>query len=103
MRRRDANPVPTFLVIDQPSQVYFPSDTFKGLEEGVENAAVQEARGEDLKRTRHIFEMLSAVCKGLSQLQVIVLEHADRSTWGDVVNVRQAANWRDENPMADAI
>ncbi|MFC3443917.1 DUF3732 domain-containing protein [Sphingobium rhizovicinum] len=27
-------------------------------------------------------------------LQIIVLEHADKDTWGEVPNVAEAANWR---------
>jgi hypothetical protein len=34
LARGAANPVPSFLVIDQPSQVYFPSDTFDAFIKG---------------------------------------------------------------------
>jgi hypothetical protein len=34
LARGAANPVPSFLVIDQPSQVYFPSDTFDAFVRG---------------------------------------------------------------------
>lgn len=99
LSRKGANTVPTFLIVDQPSQVYFPSDTFRQVEEGSKNKTGRTARGEDLRRTRRIFEMVSTVCEGLEHLQVIVLEHADRSTWGTVKNVKEAANWRDENGL----
>lgn len=99
LSRKGENTVPTFLVIDQPSQVYFPSDTFRQVEERSENSKDRAARGEDLRRTKRIFEMISKVGEGLKHLQVIVLEHADRSTWGDVKNVKEAADWRDERGL----
>lgn len=94
LSRRENNPVPTFLVIDQPSQVYFPSDTYKEYVENVEAVQATSAKNEDMKRTRQIFEMISKVRDGLKGLQIIVLEHADDNTWGDVPGVAEAANWR---------
>lgn len=94
LSRRENNPVPTFLVIDQPSQVYFPSDTYKEFVENAENARSGVTKSEDMKRTRKIFEMLSKVRDGLKGLQIIVLEHADENTWGEVASVAEAANWR---------
>lgn len=94
--RKSENPVPSFLIIDQPSQVYFPSDTFRQLEE---SNTGHTTRGEDIRRTQKIFEMISTVCEGLKHLQVIVLEHADRSTWGAVKNVEEAADWRGESGL----
>lgn len=93
IRRGSKNPVPTFLVIDQPSQVYFPSDTYK---EFVEKDSAREdvARKEDLERTRQIFSTISYVQSVLPDLQVIILDHADRNTWGDLGNVDEVANWR---------
>ena len=94
LSRRENNPVPTFLVIDQPSQVYFPSDTYKEYVENIKAEQASSARNEDMKRTRQIFEMMSKVRDGLKGLQIIVLEHADENTWGDVSGVAEAANWR---------
>ena len=39
---RTENPVPNFLIVDQPSQVYFPSDTFEQLVERLEEGAKDE-------------------------------------------------------------
>ncbi|MFC3443913.1 DUF3732 domain-containing protein [Sphingobium rhizovicinum] len=61
LNRRENNPVPTFLVIDQPSQVYFPSDTYKEFIEKPPTDQVAPMKGEDLKRTRQIFEMMAKV------------------------------------------
>ena len=76
----------SFLAIDQPSQVYFPS-TFSGtnlLDEYREQAT--ELRGQrdvDIEQTRLIFV---ALARGLQRsefkYQTIVVEHADKSIWG---------------------
>jgi hypothetical protein len=93
LRRGGNNPVPTFLVIDQPSQVYFPSDTYKEFVEKDGSRDVEESR-EDLERTRRIFQTLAQARQGLAGLQIIVLDHADRDTWGGVEGVEEVANWR---------
>ncbi|WP_243644641.1 DUF3732 domain-containing protein [Sphingomonas sp. PP-CE-1A-559] len=93
LRRGGNNPVPTFLVIDQPSQVYFPSDTYKEFVEKDGSRDVEESR-EDLERTRRIFQTLAQARQGLAGLQIIVLDHADRDTWGGVDGVEEVANWR---------
>ncbi|MCY1300490.1 hypothetical protein D9M70_500560 [compost metagenome] len=86
----------SFLVIDQPSQVYFPSadsgandlDNFKNIE---------GTRKNDIIATRKIFEMLSEAIKTSGHFfQVIVLEHADRSIWGSVSDTYEAACWKEE-------
>lgn len=69
-------PVPRFLVLDQPSQVYFPSQP-----------PVQEPQGEnqettvassDIQDVGRIFDLLFRVTQELApQLQIIVLEHAN--------------------------
>jgi len=99
LSRKDNNPVPTFIVVDQPSQVYFPSDTYKDLVEDGNITSIGPTKNEDMKRTRQIFDMMSKVRDGLKGLQIIVLEHADDNTWGDVPGVAEAANWRDEKGL----
>ncbi|ARO55664.1 hypothetical protein B2G69_17050 [Methylorubrum zatmanii] len=93
------NPVPTFLVIDQPSQVYFPSDTFDetGKDKADAIRSGKRSRQDDLQSTRRIFAALAWAAQRLEcKLQIIVLEHADKSAWGDVENVHSVANWRGE-------
>ncbi|BAU89658.1 hypothetical protein MPPM_1053 [Methylorubrum populi] len=97
--RGAANPVPTFLVIDQPSQVYFPSDTFDVSSNNETDArrVRKRSRQDDLQSTRRIFEALAWAAQRLGwRLQIIVLEHADKTAWGDVDNVHCVANWRGE-------
>ncbi|TRB00856.1 DUF3732 domain-containing protein [Agrobacterium tumefaciens] len=100
LRRRGENPVPTFLVIDQPSQVYFPSDTFEQVVEGKTDTAAGSQRRprrhlDDLESTRRIFSALSRAQRSFKrQLQIIVLDHADEKAWGQHDNVFEAGNWR---------
>lgn len=96
----DKNPVLSFLVIDQPSQVYFPT-AVSGINQlddydDIEN--LKAARGDDILATRRIFEMLNLGLKKSSyQYQIIVLEHADQSIWGDVDGTYEVANWKNKD------
>ena len=71
-------PVPSFLILDQPSQVYFPSeDAYKSVEGDV--AETEEAGG-DLGAVQRMFDFLFDVCEELlPNLQIIVMEHANLS------------------------
>ncbi|MGO7956425.1 DUF3732 domain-containing protein [Rhizobium leguminosarum] len=100
LRRKGDNPVPTFLIIDQPSQVYFPSDTFEQVVEGRTDAPATSQRRprrhlDDLESTRRIFSALARAQKSFKgRLQIIVLDHADEKAWGQHDNVFEAGNWR---------
>ncbi|WP_149540081.1 DUF3732 domain-containing protein [Escherichia albertii] len=89
----------SFLVIDQPSQVYFPS-TASGeniLDQADKNENLQKTRKDDISATRRIFEILSSAIKENNlNFQIIVLEHADSSIWGQVDNTYESACWKDE-------
>ncbi|ODS56057.1 MAG: hypothetical protein ABS36_06390 [Acidobacteria bacterium SCN 69-37] len=99
-RRVPASPVPTFLVIDQPSQVFFPSDTYDQLlGRGAEasrstDAAASPKLDRDLQRTRQIFETLARGFRRLGgHLQIVVLEHADQAAWGHLEEFELVADW----------
>ena len=64
-------PVPRFLFIDQPSQVYFPADKdVNGSMEGIEN--------EDREAVSRMFQLALKVVKELApKFQVIITDHAD--------------------------
>ena len=101
LKRDSRNPVPTFLVIDQPSQVYFPSDTFEAIVQGESEGKDQRDRGppkrhlNDLESTRQIFRTLARAHKSFGgRLQIIVLDHADRHAWGDIAEIEEVENWR---------
>ena len=107
LNRLQNNPVPTFLVIDQPSQVYFPSDTFEQIVTGEADLdepgeSIGAARGRkgrlgDLESTRKIFASLARAHGSFnSRLQIIVLDHADHHAWGYIEGVKEVANWRGE-------
>lgn len=93
-------PVFSFLVIDQPSQVYFPSAASGAndldFDDGKANR-IKTHRDEDITATKRIFEMLEIGLKRSEyQYQMIVLEHADQSIWGGCENTVQVANWKAE-------
>ncbi|HRP68004.1 MAG TPA: DUF3732 domain-containing protein [Turneriella sp.] len=75
-----SRPIPSFLMLDQPTQVYFPSEErYKASSGSVEDTE----RDSDLEKVRSLFEMLyrfcTAECKGF---QIIVSEHANmRDKW----------------------
>ncbi|TPL21645.1 DUF3732 domain-containing protein [Mesorhizobium sp. B2-4-10] len=105
LARGQNNPVPTFLVIDQPSQVYFPSDTFEQIVTGEDVPGGGEGSREadrrrkrrlsDLESTQKIFSSLARAHKSFeSSLQIIVLDHADRHAWGDIQGIKEVENWR---------
>ncbi|RXK82170.1 DUF3732 domain-containing protein [Chlorobaculum sp. 24CR] len=83
------SPVPRFLVIDQPSQVYFP-EAWPSLDEApCEKSA-------DIDGVHRIFEALSKFLESLPYpFQIIVTEHAGSITWRGLVNIHVVENWRE--------
>ena len=101
LKRDSRNPVPTFLVVDQPSQVYFPSDTFEAVVQGEISSDKEKTKGrprrhlDDLESTRQIFKTLARAHRSFKgRLQIIVLDHADHHAWGDIPEVKEVENWR---------
>jgi uncharacterized protein YlxW (UPF0749 family) len=95
-REVDHNPVPKFLMIDQPSQAFFP--------EGI--MAAKQAKGEkrvsdDLQRLQRLFKTLSdAVARTKGGLQIILLEHAEPETWKGIPHFSMPdGQWRDDNAL----
>jgi hypothetical protein len=85
------SPVPTFLVLDQPSQVYFPKQLTAAQSDG--NA--DPYRDEDVDAVRRAFSAMAAAVSGTSgRLQVIVLDHATDTVWGGVTPLTVTAEWR---------
>ncbi len=75
----NGRPVPGFLIIDQPSQVYFPTmAAYKQLDGTKEGFALLEKGDVDLQAVRNMFWVLHELVKELSpNLQIIVTEHAN--------------------------
>lgn len=82
-------PVPRFLVIDQPSQVYFPPDPNSGR-------ARKSVDWEAVRRMYHL--MIDVTAKLAPNLQVIVTDHADLSdkAFADAVIARWGSAPGDE-------
>lgn len=73
-------PIPRFLLIDQPTQVYFPSEQVYSNADG----SVQKTEADaDLNAVRRLFELLlSFTQKDVPGFQLIVTEHANlRDQW----------------------
>lgn len=88
------NPVPRFLIIDQPSQVYFP-EAWPAMDQTPGGNNLSE-RSPDIEGVRRIFAALAqfmSVMKG--QFQVIVTEHAGSITWRGIDHVHLVGNWRE--------
>src|SRR5262249_27919925 len=69
-------PVPRFLFLDQPSQVYFPIDND-------DEDIIDSVREEDRIAVLKMFKLIFETAKALSpRIQVIVTEHADlKQAW----------------------
>ncbi len=89
-------PVPAFLVLDQPSQVYFPKRIVARPEdEEVEEVEEPQLRDEDVDAVRQAFEVMGRVAlDAKGGLQLIVLDHASRDVWGDIDGVVGLPEWR---------
>lgn len=89
----DHRPVPSFLVMDQPSQVYFPKKLVVREGEDLEEPHLKD---EDIVAVQKVFKVMGDVvgaAKG--RLQVIVLDHAPREVWGSIPNLVAFEEWRD--------
>jgi hypothetical protein len=88
------SPVPSFLVYDQPSQVYFPrrlARTKKSSREDLDPVFADE----DATAVRKVFATLARVVAELhGSLQVIVLDHASEDIWGRIEGVKLVEEWR---------
>ncbi|MBY0162585.1 DUF3732 domain-containing protein [Cytobacillus firmus] len=90
------SPVPGFIVYDQPSQVYFPKKM--ATRENEQELDPKLENDEDRIAVKKIFETMSeAINISQSKFQIIVLEHADSSIWGDIHNVNEVCEWRGDN------
>jgi hypothetical protein len=88
------NPVPRFLVIDQPSQVYFP-EAWPSIEQTPDTPGKAD-RSPDIDGVRRIFSALSAFFDAVSaEFQIIVTEHAGSITWNRIPHVHLVGNWRE--------
>ena len=74
------HPIPRFLMIDQPTQVYFPSETSYKTADG---SIADTEKDADMEAVRRLFQLLyDFVEKEVPGFQIIVTEHANlRDKW----------------------
>lgn len=85
--------VPRFLVIDQPSQVYFP-EAWPVADE-VPMTDQKADRSKDIEGVHRIFVTIASFFEKVdANFQVIVTEHAGPITWEGVPYVHVVGNWR---------
>lgn len=95
---QERSPVPSFLVLDQPSQVYFPKRVVPRPGDEVEEPIFR--RDEDVVAVHKAFEVMAGVVQNAKgKLQLIVLDHASRDVWGDIPGIVGLPEWRDGNKL----
>ena len=76
------SPVPSFLVYDQPSQVYFPRRLSGKREQADYDPKLED---EDVVAVRKVFSTLADVVTSTeNRLQIVVLDHAGSDVWADI-------------------
>ncbi|GAA3928879.1 DUF3732 domain-containing protein [Chitinophaga oryziterrae] len=86
-----ASCVPSFVIFDQPSQVYFPK---------LKRAEIRETDpqflGEDVEAVKGMFKTIADSIKGKEgQWQGLILDHADDTIYGEIDGVYEVEIWRD--------
>lgn len=98
---KSSNPVASFVIYDQPSQVYFPRrlayeghDITDGTEPDLDRA--DDFTDEDVEAVKKIFKnVANAIAEDKGRWQALILDHAPDSVWKDIPNVHKVAEWRD--------
>ncbi|MEJ0029520.1 MAG: DUF3732 domain-containing protein [Bacteroidota bacterium] len=94
-----SNYVPSFLFIDQPSQVYFPK-AMPAVDPNITTFEQFRSQSDDLTQTRKIFSSAADCLKRTkSQLQIIIVEHAPEITWQGIEEIHLVEEWREENAL----
>ncbi|MBN8615641.1 MAG: DUF3732 domain-containing protein [Deltaproteobacteria bacterium] len=87
------SPIPAFMILDQPSQLYFPKRLV--APRGEEASPDPTWRDEDVDAVRKAFQVLGrVVLEARGRLQLIVLDHAGTDVWGGVPGVVGLPEWR---------
>lgn len=87
--------VPQFIVIDQPSQAFFPGGYPRDI---ASRGSELVFTSEDIERVRKVFTALThAIKRTNGALQIIVLEHADEETWKGLPEVQLKERWRGDD------
>jgi hypothetical protein len=91
------SPVPSLLVLDQPSQVYLPRTLAKEAKEGDDPAL----RDQDIDAVRKVFDTLAAATASSKGLQILGLDHASDDVWQGVP-VHEVEEWRNGKALVPA-
>jgi heat shock protein HspQ len=83
--------VPSFVIFDQPSQVYFP----KLKRNSKKNEDDPKFEDEDVVAVKQIFATLAkSIVSEKGRWQSIVLDHADSNIYGDINGIHEVDVWR---------
>jgi hypothetical protein len=70
---RHSRPVPNFIVLDQPSQAFFPSNIYYSMD-----GTIIQNKDQDIESVERIYNLFFDICEELSpNFQIIVLDHAN--------------------------
>lgn len=85
-----ASSVPSFVIFDQPSQVYFPK-----INKGNDTDNKNKYANEDMEAVKKIFKTISSsILSKKGAWQGIILDHADCDIYGDIDGVHEVEEWR---------
>lgn len=98
-KHNSPNYIPSFIIFDQPSQVYFPKSIPEKLPKKIEEINDLKSKlGEDFRSTMKIFTACSDFLnRTKKETQVIILEHAPELAWYGLKDVHLIEEWRDDN------
>ncbi|MAS35614.1 MAG: hypothetical protein CL610_16505 [Anaerolineaceae bacterium] len=86
-------PVPSFLILDQPTQVYFPPEVYEQIDQPDFDMA-----DEDRIAVSRMFDLLFEVSRTVG-LQIIVLDHANLDNEEFQEAIIEGGPWRDGNAL----
>ena len=85
--------VPSFVIFDQPSQVYFPK-LKRNIKSDIDLEPSYE--DEDVDAVKNIFKAISNSIENTDgKWQAIILDHADDTIYGELPNVKEVDVWRE--------
>jgi len=93
------SPVPSFVALDQPSQVYFPRRLADKA--GQPDANINDLDDDDVVAVTKIFKVLAAASKSSGGTQqFIVLDHVPKSVWGQIENIHEVEpHWENNRKL----
>ena len=94
---QNTSSVPSFVIFDQPSQVYFPRVKRSNNEQEIDPQYKDE---DDVLAVKQMFTTVSnSIIAKNGAWQGIILDHADSDIYGDIDGVHEVEVWRDGNKL----